>query len=704
MKDCKTSLLGLCIIGVLFPPAVGAEVNLITEGDSEGWFKPTQPITVTIDDSADLQINDLAFFIGKTDVSSFMTKGADGSFVYDASSLALPAGTNELKVYDKSGGDSDWAELGTVELNVLSKGGFRVSKFTPNIEINSIGEVSQNLSGDTDSLLSPDDSNKNNISSSISFESEHRRDGLEITSNTNIVTTSRREAALRFGEKENNAPKVDLSEYIVTAVKGKTSVSLGHISQGNHPLLVDNLSNRGLMIQRQVTDRVSVGVSTQSGREITGSDHILGFTKSNNRISTFTVGVDLLKREGGAKLEVSYITGKTVAESNFDEGQVPTAETNSGYGLRLTTNSESGKLTTDTAFARSTYNNPTDQTLEFNGETLVDVKETSNNAFYTSIGYQVFSEKELSKTISADLSINVRYAETDSEYQSMAAFPNPDERAKEIGLTGRVGLVELQLKQIQSRDNLENINTILTTQTNTTEFALSTSLKEMFGAKEGEEPNKYNKLLPSLNFSAQRVRQFALNSPKTEDSDFNDNSHLPDQLNLTVSNTLEWDFDKWSLGYTTDWSDQDNKQIGREKADFNTLGHQLSLTFRPKDSITLGISAGRVRSTDEEQSTKRYDNTYGLNLDWQINDKFTLSADHTRNRSKDNVDIEKTLTTSSGLKLSYQFNLPTPTGGKLPGQAFIRYIVQDASSKNKEQDIDSNAKISAVYAGVNFSF
>ena len=704
MKDCKTSLLGLCIIGVLFPPAVGAEVNLLTEGDSEGWFKPTQPITVTIDDSADLQINDLAFFIGKTDVSSFMTKGADGSFVYDASSLALQAGTNELKVYDKSGGDSDWAELGTVELNVLSKGGFRVSKFTPNIEINSIGEVSQNLSGDTDSLLSPDDSNKNNISSSISFESEHRRDGLEITSNTNIVTTSRREAALRFGEKENNAPKVDLSEYIVTAVKGKTSVSLGHISQGNHPLLVDNLSNRGLMIQRQVTDRVSVGVSTQSGREITGSDHILGFTKSNNRISTFTVGVDLLKREGGAKLEVSYITGKTVAESNFDEGQVPTAETNSGYGLRLTTNSESGKLTTDTAFARSTYNNPTDQTLEFNGETLVDVKETSNNAFYTSIGYQVFSEKELSKTISADLSINVRYAETDSEYQSMAAFPNPDERAKEIGLTGRVGLVELQLKQIQSRDNLENINTILTTQTNTTEFALSTSLKEMFGAKEGEEPNKYNKLLPSLNVSAQRVRQFALNSPKTEDSDFNDNSHLPDQLNLTVSNTLEWDFDKWSLGYTTDWSDQDNKQIGREKADFNTLGHQLSLTFRPKDSITLGISAGRVRSTDEEQSTKRYDNTYGLNLDWQINDKFTLSADHTRNRSKDNVDIEKTLTTSSGLKLSYQFNLPTPTGGKLPGQAFIRYIVQDASSKNKEQDIDSNAKISAVYAGVNFSF
>lgn len=705
MKDYKTSLLGACILGVLFPSIVVAEVSLLTDGDSEGWLNSNESITIAIDDSGSLQLNDLAFFIGKTDVSAFVSRSTDGNYIYDSSSLALPMGTNDLKVYDKSGDSSDWAELGLVELNVLSKGGFRVSKFTPSVEINAIGEVSQSLSGDTDDLLSPDDSNEKNISSSITIEGEHTRTGgLEITSNANFVSASRREAALRFDEKENKAPKVDLSEYIVSAVKGKTTVQLGHISQGNHPLLVDNLSNRGLMVQRQFTDRVSVGLSTQSGREITGSDDLLGFTESKNRISTFTVGVDLLKREDGAKLEVSYIKGSTVAESNFDEGQVPTAEKNTGYGLRLTTNSKSGKLTTDTAFARSKYTNPTDETLEFNGETLVDVNETSSNAFYTNIGYQLLNEKALSKTISADLSVNLRHAQTDSEYKSLAAYPNPDERLTEIGLTGRIGLVEFQLKEGRSRDNIEDIDTILTTQTNTTELAFSTSLKEMFGVNKDDEPNRFNKLLPSLSLSAQKVRQYALNSPKTEDSDFNDNSHLPDQLNLTVSNTLEWDFDKWSLGYTTDWSDQDNKQTGRENADFNTLGHQVSLTFRPKESITLGVSAGRVRSRDEEQSTKRYDNTYGLNLDWQINDKFTLSADHTNNKSNDSLNIEKTLTNSSGLKLSYQFELPTPTGGKLPGQAFVRYIVQDANNVNKEQDIDSSAKISAVYAGVNFSF
>ena len=704
MKDYKTSLLGICFIGVLLPSIAGAEISLLTEGDSEGWLQANKPIKISVDGSDESQLSKLAFFIGKTDVSAFISKAPDGSYLYDSASLPLPSGENELKVYDKSGGGADWEELGTVTLNVLSAGGFRVSKFTPNIEINMIGEVSQNSSGE-DGLLSPDDSNDNNISSSITIEGEHKKSGgLEITSNANIVTASRREAALRFGEKENDAPKVDLSEYVVSAVKGKTTVQLGHISQGENPLLVDNLSNRGLQIKHKITDRVSIGLATQSGREITGSDHILGFTKSKNRISTFTVGVDLLKREGGAKLEVSYIKGSTLAESNFDEGQVPTAEKNTGYGLRLTTTSESGKLTTDTAFARSKYTNPTDETLEFNGEALVDVKETTSNAFFTNIGYQFLNEKELSKTISMDLSVNLRYAQTDAEYKSLAAAPNPDERVKEIGFTGRVGLVEFQLKETRARDNIENIATILTTQTNTTELAFSTSLKEMFGVNDAGEPTRFNKLLPSLSISAQKVHQFALNSPKTEDSGFNDNSHLPDQLNLTLSNTLEWEFDKWSLGYTTDWSDQDNKQIGRENADFNTLGHQLSLTLRPKDSITLGLSAGRVRTRDDEQSTKRYDNTYGLNLEWQINDKFTLAADHTRNRSKDSVNIEKSLTTSSGLKLSYQFELPSPTGSKLPGQAFIRYIEQDANNINKEQEIDSKAKISAVYAGVNFSF
>jgi len=706
MKRSKRIKILLIGVSCYFSTSIFANISLISQGDSEGWLKQNEPLEISINDSAGLQSNNLAFFIGKTDVSSFVSKGSNGSYVYDAKSLSLPAGTSELKIYDKSGNISDWVELGSIELKVLSSGGFSVSKFTPKIEVNINAKITDSQSGDSDSL-SPegDDKIDNDFSSTMLFETQHKRtDGLEITSTTNIISSSQRQSALRFGEKQNNAPKVDLSEYIVTAVKGKTKVQLGHISQGNHPLLVDNLSHRGLMIERQINNRVSVGLSTQSGREITGYNHLFGFTTEKSKISTFTIGVDLLKREGAAKLELSYLNGTTIAESNFDEGQVPTAEDNSGYGIRLTTSNESGKLTTDIAYARSRYTNPTEDTLEFNGEKLVDVKATTNNALYTSIGYQLLSEKKLSNSITADLSVNLRYAQTDSEYKSLAASPNPDERLKEVGFTGRVGLVDFQLKYARSRDNLENIASILSTQTNTTEMAFNTSLKEMFGVGKNGDPNRFNKLLPSLSFSGQRVQQYALNSPKTEDSDFNDNSHLPNQLNLTLSNSLEWEFDKWSLGYQTEWSDQDNKQTGRDKADFNTLGHQLSLTLRPKESISLGISAGRVRARDEEQSTKRYDNTYGLNLDWQINEKITLSANHSKNRNKDNLNIEKGLSTNNGVKLSYQFNIATPKGKKLPGQVFVRYAKQDASSSNKEQNINTNAKNSAVYAGVNFSF
>ena len=708
----KIKILLLVSTSFCLPLLANAEVSLLNKGDSEGWLNPNEAIKLSLDNSSSSpRVNDLAFFIGTMDVSSFFRRSADGSFVYDANALALPIGTNTLKVYDKTDSQSEWIELGSVELKVLSKSGFSVSKISPKVNLNIVAKLTDHRSGDVDGLLNngaaeePADKTFSDIDTSIIFESEHKRsDGLEITSNTNIVSTSHREAALRYEEKQNKAPKVDLSEYIVTAVKGKTKVQLGHISQGNHPLLVDNLSNRGLIVQHQINDRLSVGLSSQSGREITGYNDILGFTTKKSIISTFTVGIELLKRVGAAKLELSYLKGRTLGDNNFDEGQVATAEDSSGYGLRLLTSNESGKLTTDLAYARSKYTNPTEDTPEFNGEKLVDVKATTNNAYYISVGYQLLSDKKLSNKITADLSVNLRYAQTDSEYKSLAATPNPDERLKEIGLSGRVGLVELQLKHSRSRDNLENINSILTTQTNTTELGLTTSLKELFGVGEDQKPSTLNKLLPNLSFTAQKVRQYALNSPKTEDSDFNDNSHLPNQVNLSLNNSLEWELDKWSLGYQTEWSDQDNRQTGREKADFNTLGHQVSVTLRPKESVTLGLSVGRVRSRDNEQSTKRYDNTYGINLDWKINQKFALSLAHSKNKSDDNVNIEETLSTNSQVKLSYQFNMPVPEGKKLPGQAFIRYVTQDASSSNKEQNFSTDANNSAIFAGINFSF
>lgn len=667
-----------------------AEINLLDD-TSDGWLKTNQNFRVQVDSIA---TDGLLFFIGDTDVTSFFSRESDSIYSYDALELPLPSGKSTLTVY------ADSNEVGSTELQVLSKSGFSISKVTPAVEINFNSKLSDSRSGDSPP---PDRTTYNDIDSSIRFESEHEKNGLSVKSSSNILSTSNREAALRFGERGEDAPKIDLSEYIVTAVKNKTRVQLGHISQGNHPLLVDNLSNRGLTVEKQIGERVTVGFAAQSGREITGYSDILGFTTNESKIYTGTFGIDLLKeRPGGAKLELSYINGTTIAESNFDEGQVPTAEDNSGYGIRLTTTSKSGKLTTDTAYARSRYNNPTEGTLEFNGEKLVDVKPTSDNAYYTNISYQLLQDHKLNNTISTDLSVNLRYSRVDSEYQSLAASPNPDEELKEVGFNGQLGLVGFQAKYTNSRDNLENIASILTTETNSTELSFTTSLKDFVDT---ENPDSFShKLLPALSLSAQRVHQHALNSPDTDISDFNDNSHLPNQVNLTIVNDLTWGFDKWDVGYQTEWSNQNNKQLGRDAADFKTLGHSVNTTYRPNENITLGASIGRIRNSDLEQGIIRYDNTYSLNLDWNISNKVTLSAGYNRNRNNDDKDISKSLNTTNDLKLSYQFNLPTQIGKKLPGQAFIRYARQSAKTSDNQQDFQTNAADSAVYVGINLSF
>ncbi len=674
-----------------------AEVSILTE-TNDGWLKANKDIEIRVDSPVAESTNTLAFFIGETDVTAFVSKQAGNIYTYNASSLSLPSGEIKLTVYDNSG---EWEEIGSVDLQVLTASGYSVSKITPSVEVNLNSKLSDSRSGEN--LLDPERKTYNDLDAVINIETEHEKNGLNITSSTNIISTTNREAALRFGERENEASKTDLTEYIVTAVKGKTTVQLGHISQGNNPYLVDNLSHRGLTIQREITDRLSFDVSTQSGREITGYNDILGFTTSKSQITTATLGYELLERDGGARLEFSYLDGSTVAESNFDEGQVPTAEVSSGLGLRLTTSSESGKLTTDTVFARAKYTNPTDDTLEFNGENLVDVKETTNNAYYTNIGYKLLSEHKISESLSADLAFNIRYSKIDAEYQSLAAFPNPDEEIKEFGFTGQIGPVGYQATYTRSRDNVEDIATILTTQTSSTQLSMNTSLKELF-EKKIPDTSKYYKLLPALSISAQRVHQYNLNSPDNLQSDFNDNSHLPNQVNLSINNDLSWDFDKWDLGYQTEWSKQDNIQVGRDQADFKTLGHQLSINLRPIEKVNVGLALGRIKNKDVEQDINRYDNTYGLNLDWQLTEKFTLAASHSRNRNSDDQDLSKGVSTNNELKLSYQFKVSTPSGKKVPGQTFIRYSRQSAENTDNEQDFQTKGSSSGVFAGINFSF
>ena len=677
--------------------SANAEVSLLTD-TGDGWLKTSENIEIRVDSEVADRTNALAFFIGETDVTAFVTKRGGNVYSYDAGSLALPSGESTLTVYDNSG---DWQEIGSVDLKVLSASGYSISKVTPTVDVNLNSKLSDSRSGDAE--LDQQRKTFNDLDSNINFETEHEKNGLNITSSANIVSTTNREAALRFGERQNDASKVDLTEYIVTAVKGKTTVQLGHISQGNNPYLVDNLSHRGLTIKRELSDRMTFEVSAQSGREITGYNHILGFTTSKSKITTATLGYELLERQGGAKLELSYLNGSTIAESNFDEGQVPTAEDSTGYGLRLTTNSKSGKLTTDSAFARAKYNNPTDETLEFNGENLVDVQATTNNAYYTNIGYKILSDHKLSNTLSTDLSVNIRYSKVEAEFQSIAAFPNPDEEIKEIGFTGQIGSIGYQLTYNRSRDNLENIDTILATQTSSTQLSMNTSLKELLSEKVSDT-SKYYKLLPSLSFSAQRVHQYNLNSPDNLQSDFNDNSHLPNQVNLNFNNDLNWEFDKWDFGYQTEWSDQNNKQVGREEADFKSLGHQVSVNLRPTEKINVGIAVGRIGSKDVEQDIKRYDNTYGLNLDWQLTDEFTLSASHSRNRNSDDQDLAKGVSTNNELKLSYQFKVPVPSGKKLPGQTFIRYTRQSDENIDNDQNFQTKGSSSGVFAGINFSF
>lgn len=674
------------------PLSAAGSLELIRPHDPSQWITPTAQISFRIPEDTELA-GTPRIFIGKIDLTPLFKEAEPRTFRYSGETVPLPSGKEELIVYDQIG--EDWKEIGRVSIKVLTKSGFESSEYSPRLDVTIDSQHDEGHSGDADA---PERARFNDATLQAGFSGNQTRRETRINSSLNLSGASEREQALRFSEKGEDAPKVDLADYLVEIEKGKAKVSLGHVSYGQHPLLADSISNRGVVVAYQPNKTFDLSLASQNGTDIVGFSNPFGLkdTRDHN-ITSAAIGYEMLPdRPGAVRLEVNYVTASILPESDFDVGEVPDAEKSHGWGVRLLGNGLAGRLRGDMNYARASYTNPDDPFLSGDLD-VVPVRETKNEARSATIAYDLL-QKALEDGRELTVTVGANHERIDPLYKTLTAFPNSDVLKNSGSLNLQLGETSFSFQHSRQEDNLDNIPSLLKTETHSN---LITAFIPLKGESSTDEDDNF--LWPTLSITGSQVHQFAANAPDTEISDFNDGGHLPDQMNKEGSVGLEWSSERWDIAYTVNASNQDNRQEGRENADFSTLGHEIGWAFRTSEVFELGLSFARTRVDNKEEDIRNYTNSAGVNFNWLISGKWSLVGNFSKTLDDDSDNLVRNDSISNDVQIGRSFTIPFPGGEKRDGQFFIRYNQQQNDSQDNIFELDSFSKNWAVTSGLSFS-
>jgi hypothetical protein len=188
-----------------------------------------------------------------------------------------------------------------------------------------------------------------------------RRPRTGIQDAVQLLGVTEPEQALEFATAGIEAPRFDLSDYLVTLRKGDAEMQVGHITYGRQRHLLDQVAHRGVMgAYKFADDRITVSVASMNGSSIVGYDNFAGLNDRHHNITAGTIGVQLMKGERlDSLLETTLLTGQIKAISDLT-GEVVYTEKSQGIGFRLLTNAFNRRARSDLSWAPATNEHPFD--------------------------------------------------------------------------------------------------------------------------------------------------------------------------------------------------------------------------------------------------------------------------------------------------------------------------------------------------------
>ena len=641
------------------------------------------PLELTFDRPLRRPAEHVAVFIDRTDVTGLFRSGARG-MSYERGVVLLPRGEHELVVYLVDSASGTWTEVARQEFQTLGRLGFQPGKVDPSLTAAYARRVTERFEPESAAPQAVVE----NVDLQFRLTTEHVRERLRLSSQTALVGASKQEKALRYRDLGEEAPRLDLSSYVLEASNGPVDLSVGHVSAGNQRHLVNRFGSRGATLAVRPADRVDLSVSALNGSSVVGWSNPLGLDDGGHRIVTGAVGIEALPTPGALRLELTAMRGSVRPQAGFNQAVIDDAERSHGVGMRVAANVLDRRLRLDAGLARSTFDNPNDPSLA-QGRELVAVVEETSGARYLEASLDALRSVRVGGTRTASLTVGYRRERVDPLYRSLGAYAQADRFQQQVDVRADVAGVGLQGNHGVSRNNLDDVLSILTTRSERSQASVSVPLARVLGAR--------TSWLPALQYRADRTRQHGDALP--EGGGFSA-SHVPDQVSLNQTAQADWRAGKLTLGYAWNRSHQDNRQEGRENADLtvtrNTANVRLSATRALSLAVDLGLEASHNHERDETDETTRW----GAQIQWQPFDRSSLSI-----RFSDTATEDLLLTRRrANNQVDAQWTSMLPFLGPIQGQYFLRYTRSEAETFNATFDQDDTRTAWWLDLGLNFTF
>jgi len=714
-----TNLLGVVLITLLASPPPTLKAQTPSPDQALAFTPNFNGREIAANERLELALNRnllpgegrFAVFVNETDVTAMLENEAL-SLRYTPQFLPFSPGESKLTVYLIAPGEN-WKTIGEFPFQVrdsvqpdapktvnndssgIPKGGNpKWFEFTPNVSLNVKGQ-SQTLTFPREA--EPERNPFGEVDGQANIQVKVSNRGWTLNNRFDFVGVGFLKNALRFGELQNEAPKIDLSSYLVELTNGRFAARLGHVSFGSNRHLINGFSSRGITVTVPVGRQNDVTVLAANGTSIVGYDNFIGVTRRKHSVVGAAFAREFFKeRPGGLRFEFSVMRGSLLPLTNFNQREVNDAEKSLGFSFKVSGSDTRQRLRYEAGFTRSRFTNPRDPQLE-QGLAVTPVRETTRNARHAEISFDLIQGMKLWQEKKLKVTGTYRHEEIEPLFRSIATSTQADRSNNQFEVSASFGEMNFVYGNLRDRDNLAEIASILLSRTHRANALFNIALNSFF------TPTKPKKWLPQVSYTYDHVHNFGVALPNG--GLFNSLSQVPDQDSFVHGFNAQWQFsDRFRAGYKLGRVFQNNKQPGRERADFRSEVRAATFGTSPLKSIDLTFDLSHESQTNLEQA--KTDNTFrfGSSIVWRMPLKnAVLNTNLATTLAGDTKNAGDTRSVEFDIQWSYRFNLGSKKYKKLETQFFIRYSNRYGDVRDRLLFANNFTKTQAFNAGLTFN-
>jgi len=166
----------------------------------------------------------------------------------------------------------------------------------------------------------------------------------------------------------------------------------------------------------------------------------------------------------------------------------------------------------------------------------------------------------------------------------------------------------------------------------------------------------------------------------------------------------EWQADRIRFGYRLNRSFQDNRQLGRERADLRNLINAFSFGMTPVSVFDFNVDFSFESAKNFEQNRTDRTKRLGTNINWRMTRNATLAAYISTIFAGDLADTSRSRDAELDLQWSYRFAVERSRYQKVQAQFFVRYADRYAYALDNIFGFNTRTRLQTFNTGLSFTF